>query len=184
MGLQQEGATETEVATELFNNNLPLIGFTLKRCSFSRILGPEESYSIASAAMWQAAQRYSPERGKFSTWATRHISWAISDRVKHDIRQRKNEPISITDEVEIHLGKCDETRPYETDEINDLHAALEILPFKDADILRRRHGIYPFPEPQTLAQVGTHYNIGKERVRQIEERALKTARNILERIAE
>jgi RNA polymerase sigma factor (sigma-70 family) len=59
---------------------------------------------------------------------------------------------------------------------NDLlHAKLQALPRREADILRMRFGIGG-EGPMTFDQVGAHLGVSRERVRQIESRALSLLR--------
>ena len=60
-----------------------------------------------------------------------------------------------------------------TKKVADVLGTLEM---READVLRRRYGI-GCAHPQTLDEVGKFYGISKERVRQIEEKALKKLRN-------
>jgi len=48
---------------------------------------------------------------------------------------------------------------------------------RDRDILARRHGMHPY-EPHSLEEVGLIYGLTRERVRQIERRALEDLKNI------
>ena len=48
------------------------------------------------------------------------------------------------------------------------------LPELDRKVLMARYGLNGSPEPQTLARIGRELGISAERVRQIEDRALKT----------
>lgn len=53
---------------------------------------------------------------------------------------------------------------------------LDTLTPREKDILKLRFGI-DISQPLTLEQVGKHFNLTKERIRQIEEKALKKLRN-------
>ena len=57
--------------------------------------------------------------------------------------------------------------------INDV---LDTLSVREADILRMRFGINTI-KPMTLEEVGSHYGLSKERIRQIESNALRKLRN-------
>ncbi|MDR3276299.1 MAG: RNA polymerase sigma factor RpoD/SigA [Treponema sp.] len=55
---------------------------------------------------------------------------------------------------------------------DDLESVLGTLDSKEADILRCRYGLME-GAPMTLKEVGDHFNVTKERIRQIEKKALK-----------
>jgi RNA polymerase primary sigma factor len=57
-----------------------------------------------------------------------------------------------------------------------VHAILEALPPREADVLRRRFGVNGYDE-QTLEEIGKEYGITRERIRQIETKALKALRH-------
>ena len=59
--------------------------------------------------------------------------------------------------------------------IVELHSALEILSEKELDVIARRFGLFG-KEEATLESIGKSYNVTRERVRQIEQRALKKLR--------
>lgn len=67
----------------------------------------------------------------------------------------------------------------ERDRTEDVHRRLSAMEHlsggRAAEILRRRHGIGT-DEPQTLDQIGAHFGVTRERVRQIESKAYKEAR--------
>jgi RNA polymerase primary sigma factor len=54
------------------------------------------------------------------------------------------------------------------------------LPAMERDILSMRFGLED-EEPQTLREIGTHYSLSRERIRQLQERALDRIRNELQR---
>ncbi|WP_187266498.1 MULTISPECIES: RNA polymerase sigma factor RpoD/SigA [unclassified Salinibacterium] len=56
-----------------------------------------------------------------------------------------------------------------------LHSCLSELPQRDADVLRRRFGL-DGTEPRTLEELSEAFGVSRERVRQIEQRALRALR--------
>ena len=67
---------------------------------------------------------------------------------------------------------------FSTDVTRTVYDILSTLEVREADILSRRYGIGR-AHPQTLEEVGAEYGLSKERIRQIEEKALKKLRNPL-----
>lgn len=57
-----------------------------------------------------------------------------------------------------------------------IYDILDTLTPREKDVLKLRFGI-DISQPLTLEQVGKHFNLTKERIRQIEEKALKKLRN-------
>lgn len=57
----------------------------------------------------------------------------------------------------------------------DLDRVLECLPERSAEIVRRRFGLHGRPE-QTLDEIGRHFGVTRERIRQIEGKAMATLR--------
>ena len=53
---------------------------------------------------------------------------------------------------------------------------LAMLPEKEADILKQRYGLCGF-EPKSLKEIGEIYNLTKERIRQIEKKAIMHLKN-------
>lgn len=59
---------------------------------------------------------------------------------------------------------------------NILEGVLGTLEEREAEVLKMRYGI-GYAKPKTLEEVGSYYSLSKERIRQIEEKALKKLRN-------
>ncbi len=55
---------------------------------------------------------------------------------------------------------------------------LDQLDDREKNIILYRYGLIKGTEPQTLEEVGTRFGVTKERIRQLEARALKKARKI------
>lgn len=97
------------------------------------------------------------------------------------------EPISmestIGDDEESSIGDLvadDEEAPieaiYQEEISNTIKSVLSTLEPREADIISMRFGI-GYPAPRTLEEIGAHYSLSKERIRQIEAMALKKLRN-------
>lgn len=97
------------------------------------------------------------------------------------------EPISmestIGDDEESSIGDLvadDEEAPiealYQEQVHNTIKSVLSTLEPREADIISMRFGI-GYPAPRTLEEIGAHYSLSKERIRQIEAMALKKLRN-------
>lgn len=58
----------------------------------------------------------------------------------------------------------------------DIEKALNILSSREAEILKMRYGLID-GKPQTLEEIGNKFDVTRERIRQIESKALKKIRN-------
>jgi len=65
---------------------------------------------------------------------------------------------------------------------DDLEAVLEGLDSKEADVIRSRYG-FGIKKPMSLQEIGDRYNLTKERIRQIEKKALKRLQHPVRRAA-
>ena len=110
------------------------------------------------------------------------------DRVIH-LQQLSNEPRSFDENIgddESLLGDfipdVNEENPLEYTErllyLEDLEKVLEILSPKEQKVIRLRFGLNGDP-PMTLEEVGKEFRLTRERIRQIELKALKKIRNLI-----
>lgn len=60
-----------------------------------------------------------------------------------------------------------------------LERALSMLLPREAEIIRARFGILPFEDELTLEKVAEHFKLTKERIRQIETKALRRLRKVI-----
>ena len=138
-----------------------------------------EIVSDGNMSLMRAVEKFDYSRGfKFSTYA----SWAII----------KNFARTIPD-YKIHLERYQTGREelletvtgplpeeHDSDYLPTLRGALdrmmETLDEREQCILRQRFGIDEHRQPQTLQQVGERFGISKERIRQLEARAMDKLR--------
>ncbi len=139
----------------------------------------DELKSDANVSLMRAVEKFDYGRGnKFSTYAT----WAVMKNFARSIpdeNTRKSRYLTGTDEL--FDGRAD----VRTDEQEVLAAAdaardrvnrlLEHLDKRTQDVIRMRAGL-DGSEEMTLEQIGQHFGITKERVRQINVRGMKQLR--------
>jgi RNA polymerase primary sigma factor len=139
----------------------------------------DELKSDANVSVMRAVEKFDYGRGfKFSTYAT----WAIMKNFARSIpdeNTRKSRYLTGTDEL--FDGKAD----VRTDEQEVLTAAnqakdrvnrlLDYLDPRTREVIRMRTGL-DGSEEMTLEQIGQHFGITKERVRQINVRGMKQLR--------
>ena len=141
-----------------------------------------EIVSDGNVSLMRAVDKFDYSRGfKFSTYAT----WAIKKNFARSIpaehtylgRFRSGSDEFFTD------NKDDRSNPFEQERANDrqrevLARFLERLPERERDIIASRYGLERGTEPQTLEEVGQRFGVTKERIRQLEARALRRLREV------
>ena len=112
----------------------------------------------------------------------------IDEKKVKELQSIVKEPISmdqiLNDEEDATIGDlmADEsiTAPeediYKEEVTRKVREVLNTLNEREADVLARRYGLGG-TRPQTLDEVGKAYGLSKERIRQIEEKAMKKLRN-------
>jgi len=141
-----------------------------------------EMVSDGNMSLIRAIEKFDYTKGnKFSTYAT----WAIMKNFARSI------PAEHTRLDRFRTGK-EEVFQHSTDERSDqfhqelvnqkqqqvIMSILEQLDHREKDIIMHRYGLKRGTEPQTLEQVGSRFGVTKERIRQLEARALKKLRKI------
>ena len=141
-----------------------------------------EMVSDGNMSLIRAIEKFDYSRGnKFSTYA----SWAImknyarSIPAEHKIRDRYR-----TGNEEMFDWKADERENHVKQELVNkrqhllIMSILDQLDERERTIIINRFGLEQGVEPQTLEQVGQELGVTKERIRQLEARALKKLRQI------
>jgi RNA polymerase sigma factor (sigma-70 family) len=167
-----------QLKNEITQANLRLVVSIAKR---HLAIGQDlfELISDGNMSLMRAVDKFDYTRGfKFSTYA----SWAViknfarSVPAQHHQRERYQ---TGWDEI------LDNLRSFQTEEAESDHVAavrgtldrmLATLEPRECSILRRRFGLDERGEPQTLEQIGRQLGVSKERIRQIESRAMHKLR--------
>lgn len=169
------------VKNEIVQANLRLVVSIAKR----HVSGTEDFFSLVSdgnMSLIRAVEKFDFSRGnKFSTYA----SWAIMKNFARTIPEEyKRRDRFRTSQDELFTGQADE-RP---DSLNQeavqntlekqVEKILAQLDERERQIIISRFGLDHSQEPLTLKEVGEEMGVTKERVRQIESRALSKARQV------
>lgn len=172
-----EQAVETK--NEIVKANLRLVVSIAKR----HVSPNQDFFSLVSdgnVSLIRASEKFDYGRGnKFSTYASwaimKNFARSIPDEFKHRDRFR-------TSLEELFSGQQDE-RPdqYEQESaqrvrVQQVNHILARLDEREQKIIISRFGLNHSQEPQTLKEVGADLGVTKERVRQIEARALNKLR--------
>jgi len=169
-----------KIKNRIVQANLRLVVSIAKR----HVAASEDFFQLVSdgnMSLIRAVEKFDYSRGnKFSTYS----SWAIMKNFARTIPGafKQRDRFRPTSE-EVFLAKADQrTDRYLLESEQDLRkkqvsSILEILDDREQKIIVGRFGLdYSF-EPQTLKEVGAELGVTKERVRQIEARALNKLRS-------
>lgn len=144
-----------------------------------------ELVSDGNLALIRAVEKFDYSRGnKFSTYA----SWAIMRNFARTIpsEMKYHERFHASGESELFDLRADERSDLHSEERDQLEREvqvdrlLNVLDEREQNILSQRYGLGENRETQSLRQVGDEMGITKERVRQIETRALAKLRKVAE----
>ncbi len=179
--LQEEA---TAIKDMLINANMRLVVNIAKRHS-AQTDNFFELLSDGNMSLIRAVEKFDFGRGfKFSTYA----SWAIMKNFARSIPDEKHRrerfvtgheevfeiaPDTRTDEHEVVA-----TKERATHSVNRL---LEYLEPREREIIRMRAGLDSHAKGMTLEEIGQQFGITKERVRQLNARAMKKLRSLAEK---
>jgi RNA polymerase sigma factor (sigma-70 family) len=143
-----------------------------------------EMVSDGNLSLMRAIEKFDYSRGfKFSTYATwaiqRNFARSIPAEHTHQTRFRTS-----GDEF-FQQHRASGSSQYEQERTNvrqreALSTILDRLDPRERDIITTRYGLQSGTEPQTLEQVGSQFGVTKERIRQLEARALRKLREFAE----
>ncbi len=138
-----------------------------------------EIVSDGNVSLMRAVEKFDYSRGfKFSTYA----SWAIMKNYARTVPEHKQHGDRYQtgrEELLEHLS-CPPPEEHESDYLpvvrSTLDRMLATLDERERSILRQRFGLDEHREPQTLQEIGRRFGVSKERIRQLEARAMSKLR--------
>jgi RNA polymerase primary sigma factor len=162
------------VKSEIVQANLRLVVSIAKRHMHS---GQElfEIISDGNISLMRAVDKFDYTRGfKFSTYA----SWAVMKNFARSIPEERRHGERYQTGWDEMLDSVNAASPDdgELDHLSVVRGTLDrmlaTLDARERAILRQRYGLEDAGEPQTLEQIGRRMGVSKERVRQLEARAI------------
>ena len=168
------------VKNKIVQSNLRLVVSIAKR----HVASTDDFFSLVSdgnMSLIRAVEKFDYSRGnKFSTYA----SWAIMKNFARTIpNEFKHRDRFRTTTEELFLARQDERLdPYVEETVQrsrqrELSKILDRLDEREQKIITARFGLGRGSEPLTLKQVGEEMGVTKERIRQLEARALAKLRD-------
>jgi len=169
----------------LVRTNLALVLAMAKRTRLGDV-DFAEIVSEGNMALIRAVDKFNVDRGfKFSTYACRAILKAFSRTALKSSRHRTRFPVEFEPDMEKSDWQDRRRDAVEEDCIDELKAIvnrnLADLSQVEETVIRRRFNWESSEEtPLTLEEVGSIIGVTKERVRQIQNKALAKIRNVME----
>jgi len=171
------------VKNRIIQSNLRLVVNIAKRHVGTQV-SFFELISDGNMSLIRAVDKFDYTRGfKFSTYA----SWAIMKNFARTVPKagvRRERFMTGRDELleMSHDLRFEGEEPYREPDVTvrqNIERVLDELQPREREIVMRRFGLGDMPGPQTLEEVGRHFGVTKERIRQIETRALNKLRGML-----
>ncbi|QDT56484.1 RNA polymerase sigma factor SigA [Caulifigura coniformis] len=172
-----------EVKNFLIRSNLRLVVSIAKK-RLQPGMSFFEMVSDGNMSLMRAIEKFDYTKGnKFSTYSTWAImkNYARSIPAEHTILDRfrtGNEEVFAASADGRGVQTVDETTNARQRDV--ITSILGQLDERERSILLHRYGLQQGSEPLTLEEVGTRFGVTKERIRQIEARALQKLRKIAE----
>jgi len=170
-----------EVKNFLIRSNLRLVVSIAKR-HIKPNTNFFEMVSDGNMSLIRAIEKFDYSKGnKFSTYST----WAIMKNFARSIPAEHTRLDRFRTGIDEVFMNSSDTRAnhFHEEMVNQkqnqlIMGILDHLDDREKDIILFRYGLNTDAEPQTLEQVGHHFGVTKERIRQLEQRALKKLRKV------
>lgn len=172
-----------EVKDQLISANMRLVANIAKRHA-AQTDNFWELMSDGNMSLIRAVEKFDYGRGfKFSTYA----SWAIMKNFARSIPEEKHRRERFVTGHEDVFDAAPDARSNEHDQLATTARAatcvnrlLDYLDPRERAIIRMRAGLEEGAKPMTLEEIGQQFGITKERVRQVNQRAMKKLREIVQ----
>ena len=182
--IEQKLELVEKIRSQLVRSNLRLVSNLARK--FSSSFGEVDEFSSdGSMILLGAIDRFDyARRLRFSTYATHSIqrhffrSWKVRQRRKERFPSAVSELLNEVPERETHPSVCDDPESV----VRDLMLqAKDVLDDREYKIVGYRFGIGGLnPDGQTLREIAADLGISKERVRQLQMKALEKLRDLID----
>ncbi|MBN2582756.1 MAG: sigma-70 family RNA polymerase sigma factor [Planctomycetes bacterium] len=178
-------AEANQVKNRLVKANLRLVVNIAKR-HIGSVSNFFELVSDGNISLMRAVEKFDYARGfKFSTYA----SWAVIKNYARTIPEenyRMDRFMTGKDELleassDLRFAGDEGIQELDSGVKESIEEVLEKLTPREREVIERRFGLGGGPGPQTLEEVGQRFGVTKERVRQIESKALEKLRHLIDR---
>ena len=165
---------------QIVQANLRLVVSIAKR----HVSASEDFFGLVSdgnMSLIRAAEKFDYSRGnKFSTYASwaimRNFARTIPDEYKYRERYRTSQEEMFTSQQDEGRGQYEQESAQRLRE-RQIESILSRLDEREQKIIINRFGLDHTQEPKTLKEVGFQLGVTKERIRQIEAKALRKLRH-------
>lgn len=177
-------AEAQQVRNCIFRCNMRLVVSIVKKCS-SPYISFEDLLSDGTWTLMKAVEKFDYDRGfRFSTYAYRAISnyayRKIADRRKEKARFSQSTHERVIEEVKEEKRPLMGEKPWQ--ELSDLLSrTIEKLDQREQLIVRGRFALGDYHKAKTFQRLADELGISKERVRQLEQRAVAKLRAMAEK---
>lgn len=178
---ERSRAGDAEAQAALVQSNLRL-GVAIAKRYIEREFDLLDLIQQANLGLMEAAKRWDPERGKFSTYAVFWIRSSISRSFVGATYQKRRRFATVEDLRRLHYGSLTETESAE--ELMEreatwaeIRAAVMRLCDREREVITRHYGLNG--EPESLTDIAREWGLSRERLRQVKERGLDHLRQLL-----